>query len=54
MSVTDAILWGLLVGVALAMAWAVAVSWLVLYRMRKDAKPTATRAITTPSAKARM
>ncbi len=34
MTTFDAILWGLLVGVALAMAWAVAVSWLVLHRMK--------------------
>ena len=34
MTTIDAILWGLLVGTVLAMAWAVGVSWLVLYRMR--------------------
>ena len=54
MSVADAIVIGLLLGVVMALAWAVTVSWLVLYRMRNDAKPTANRAITTPSAKARM
>jgi hypothetical protein len=36
MSVTDAIVWGLLVGGVLALAWAVAVSWLVLYRMKAE------------------
>ena len=36
MTTIDAILWGLLVGTVLALAWAVAVSWLVLYRMKAE------------------
>ena len=36
MGVADAIVWGLLVGTVLALAWAVGVSWLVLYRMKAE------------------
>ena len=34
MTTIDAILWGLLLGVVMALAWAVTVSWLVLHRMK--------------------